>query len=72
VIASAAVAAPAAIILGAVIVWLALAAMAATYGYSHGYPFWPLFLAGVFLSWALVLLAVAIGKGPAYRHPDRT
>jgi hypothetical protein len=48
---------------GAIIVWLALSAAVAEYGRSNGYSWWGLFLSGVFLSWALVLLAVTIGVG---------
>ena len=48
--------------------YLALPLLAATYGWSKGYPFFPLFLAGVLMPVfgpALVLLAVAIaGKRP--------
>jgi hypothetical protein len=52
------------IILGAVVIWLVLAALVAEYGRGKGFPWFPLFICGVFLSWALVLLAVTIGGGP--------
>jgi hypothetical protein len=43
-------------------IWLLLAAAAAEYGRWHGFPWFPLFASALFLSWAVVLLAVAIGS----------
>ena len=60
------------IIVGAgLVLWQALAAMAAGYGRGKSYPFFPLFVAAVFLGFPIVLLAVAIGAGPRSRTPER-
>jgi hypothetical protein len=45
-------------------VWLLFAAGTAEYGRSRGYPFFPLFIASVFLGFPLVLLAVTLAAGP--------
>lgn len=47
---------------GAAAIWLLLAAAAAEYGRWHGFPWFPLFASALFLSWPIVLLAVAIGS----------
>jgi hypothetical protein len=49
-----------AILVGAVVVWLGLSAIVADYGRGRGFPFFPLFVCGVFLGWPLVLLAVTV------------
>jgi hypothetical protein len=58
------------VIAGGFVIWILLAAAAATYGSAKGYPFFPLFISALFLGplgWALVLLAVTIGAGPRRR-----
>jgi hypothetical protein len=56
------------LILTAAGLYATLAAMAALYGYSHGYPFFPLLVAAIFLGFPLVTLLVAI----ASRHHPGT
>ena len=56
------------IALAAFVVWIVLAGAVAEYGHGRGFPWWPLFLCGLFLSWPLVLLAVTIGAGPRKRQ----
>lgn len=55
-------------ILAGGLVWLVLCVAVAAYGNGKGYPFFPLFISGVFLGpigWPLVLLAVTIAAGRA-------
>ena len=40
------------------------AAAVAYYGQRRGYPWWPVFICAVCLSWPIVLLALIAGEGP--------
>jgi hypothetical protein len=57
------------IIAAGAVVLIALDGAAAAYGRGRGYPFWPLFIAGLFVGFPLVLLAVVVGEGPRRRPP---
>lgn len=49
-------------LLAAGIAWTVMALMTATYGRDHNYPWFPLFLAALFVGFPVVLLVVAIGS----------
>lgn len=49
------------------LVWLVLSACVALYGSSRGYPFFPLFVCGIFLGFPLVLLVVTVAPRRAER-----
>lgn len=49
---------------GALLVWIAAAAMVAVYGTGRGFRGWPLFLAALFLGFPIVLLAVTVAPAP--------
>lgn len=55
------------ILLAAFVVWITASWATAEYGRSKGFAFFPLFVASVFLSPALVLLAIAISARDAWR-----
>jgi hypothetical protein len=48
------------IVAGSLLVWLILAGVVADYGRSRGHPFFPLFVCSLFLSFPVVLLAIAV------------
>ena len=54
------------IAIAAALVWVGLAIAVAAYGYSRGYPAFPLFLASLFpvVGWATVLFVVTMVAGP--------
>ncbi len=56
----------------AILIYVVINAAAALYGQGKGYPFFPLFVAGLFLppfGFAIVLLVVAIAAGRRPRRP---
>ncbi len=59
----------AAVLAGAAIIWIVLAAVVALYG-SPRFKFAPLFISAVFIGWPLVLLAVTIGNGLADQRAE--
>ena len=50
------------VVIGIAFVYLVLNVAVADYGRSHGYPFLPLLIAGLFIGFPFVLLAVAIAS----------
>ena len=49
---------------GLALVYVASSAMVAFYGRQSGYPFFPLFVAAIFLGFPVVLLVITIAAGP--------
>jgi hypothetical protein len=59
-----------AIIVGGVaVIFLLVNAAVASYGSDRGYPFFPLFVASLFMGFPLVLLVVTIAAGPRPTQP---
>jgi hypothetical protein len=53
----------AAVLGGIAIVWIAVSVAAALYPWSKGYPFFPMFVAALFLGFPIVVFVVAIAVG---------
>lgn len=51
-------------IIALIAIWVLLALAVSNYGRKQGYPWFPLFLCSLFLSWVVVLFVVTIANGP--------
>jgi hypothetical protein len=53
------------VIVGIGLLYLLINGFVAGYGHGKGYPFFPLFVASLFLGFPLVLLVITIAAGPS-------
>lgn len=57
---------------GAFLIWLAASWITASYAERLGFPFWPILICAICLSWPLVLLAVTVAGGRREPKVTRT